>query len=96
VRRLVYTSGNRWPLMLVVELSPYTAMPSALPLLPLFVMYAVLGLDWLLARLEPPRYWATSAEQPPQMTSTSRLADALQRCCGGARDARTLELLDRA
>jgi len=23
-------------------------------------------------------------------------ADALQRCCGGARDARTLELLDRA
>jgi len=34
--------------------------------------------DWLLARLESPRYWATSAEQPPRMTSTSRLADALQ------------------
>ncbi|SBT07043.1 conserved hypothetical protein [Candidatus Accumulibacter aalborgensis] len=35
--------------------------------------------DWLLARLESPRYWPTSADQPPQMTSTSRLADALQR-----------------
>jgi len=34
--------------------------------------------DWLLARLESPRYWAASAERPPQMTSTSRLADALQ------------------
>ncbi|MBC7619509.1 MAG: BREX-2 system adenine-specific DNA-methyltransferase PglX, partial [Candidatus Saccharibacteria bacterium] len=32
--------------------------------------------DWLLARLELPRYWPTSAEQPPQLTSTSRLADA--------------------
>jgi len=32
--------------------------------------------DWLLARLELPRYWPTSADQPPQLTSTSRLADA--------------------
>ena len=31
--------------------------------------------DWLLARLELPRYWSASAEQPPQLTSTSRLAD---------------------
>jgi len=35
--------------------------------------------DWLLARIESPRYWTSSAEQPPQMTTTSRLADALQR-----------------
>ena len=35
--------------------------------------------DWLLARIESPRYWTSSAGQPPQMTSTSRLADALQR-----------------
>ena len=34
--------------------------------------------DWLLARLESPRYWAASAERPPQITSTGRLADALQ------------------
>lgn len=32
--------------------------------------------DWLLARLELPRYWATSADQPTSLTSTSRLADA--------------------
>jgi hypothetical protein len=32
--------------------------------------------DWLLARLESPRYWTTSADQPPALTSTSRLADA--------------------
>jgi len=32
--------------------------------------------DWLLARLESPPYWSTSADQPPQLTSTSRLADA--------------------
>jgi hypothetical protein len=32
--------------------------------------------DWLLSRLELPRYWPTSADQPPQLTSTSRLADA--------------------
>jgi hypothetical protein len=31
---------------------------------------------WLLARLELPRYWATNANQPPSLTSTSRLADA--------------------
>lgn len=35
--------------------------------------------DWLLARLELPRYWLTSADQPPQLTSTSRLADAARR-----------------
>lgn len=35
--------------------------------------------DWLLARLESARYWTTSADQPPQLTSTSRLADAAQR-----------------
>ncbi|MBH2042924.1 MAG: BREX-2 system adenine-specific DNA-methyltransferase PglX [Comamonadaceae bacterium] len=35
--------------------------------------------DWLLARLELPRYWPASADQPPQLTSTSRLADAAQR-----------------
>jgi hypothetical protein len=32
--------------------------------------------SWLLARLELPIYWPTSADQPPQLTSTSRLADA--------------------
>ena len=32
--------------------------------------------DWLLARLESSRYWITSADQPPALTSTSRLADA--------------------
>ncbi len=32
--------------------------------------------DWLLARLELPRYWLANADQPPQLTSTSRLADA--------------------
>lgn len=32
--------------------------------------------DWLLARLELPRYWVASPDQPPQLTSTSRLADA--------------------
>lgn len=35
--------------------------------------------DWLLARLESPPYWTTSADQPPQLTSTSRLADAAQK-----------------
>jgi hypothetical protein len=30
---------------------------------------------WLLTRLESPRYWITSADQPPQLSSTSRLAD---------------------
>jgi hypothetical protein len=37
--------------------------------------------DWLLARLEAPAYFprvqADSANQPPQLTSTSRLADAV-------------------
>ena len=32
--------------------------------------------DWLLARLESPRFWAVAAGQPPQLSSTSRLADA--------------------
>ena len=31
--------------------------------------------DWLLARLESTRYWTTSENQPPTLTSTSRLAD---------------------
>lgn len=35
--------------------------------------------DWLLARLELPRYWPASADQPPQLTSTSRLADAAKK-----------------
>lgn len=35
--------------------------------------------DWLLARLEAPALWPASADQPPQLTSTSRLADAVQR-----------------
>jgi hypothetical protein len=33
--------------------------------------------DWLLARLEAPALWPASAEQPPQLTSTSRLAEAV-------------------
>ena len=32
--------------------------------------------DWLLAQLELPRYWTSNADQPPALTSTSRLADA--------------------
>lgn len=35
--------------------------------------------DWLLTRLESPRYWTTSADLPPQLTSTSRLADAARK-----------------
>jgi hypothetical protein len=39
--------------------------------------------DWLLARLEAPAYFpraqADSADQPPQLTSTIRLADAVSR-----------------
>ncbi|MEI6222953.1 MAG: hypothetical protein WCP97_09405, partial [bacterium] len=31
--------------------------------------------DWLLARLESPRYWASDAHHPPALTSTRRLAD---------------------
>ena len=32
--------------------------------------------DWMLARLESPQFWTTSADQPPSLSSTSRLADA--------------------
>lgn len=35
--------------------------------------------DWLLSRLEAPALWPTSADQPPQLSSTSRLADAVSR-----------------
>ncbi len=35
--------------------------------------------DWLLARLEAPSLWPASADQPPQLTSTSRLAEAVSR-----------------
>ena len=35
--------------------------------------------DWLLAKLELPRLWPASVDQPPQITTTSRLADAAQR-----------------
>jgi len=35
--------------------------------------------SWMLARLETPVFWPSSANQPPQLTSTSRLADAVSR-----------------
>ena len=35
--------------------------------------------DWLLRRLEAPALWSASADQPPQLTSAHRLADAVQR-----------------
>lgn len=35
--------------------------------------------DWLLARLEAPALWPASASQPPHITSTARLAEAVQR-----------------
>jgi hypothetical protein len=35
--------------------------------------------DWLLARLETPALWSTSADQPPQLTSINRLAEAMSR-----------------
>lgn len=35
--------------------------------------------DWLLARLEAPALWPASPEQPPQLNSTSSLADAVSR-----------------
>lgn len=35
--------------------------------------------DWLLARLEAPALWPASTDQPPQLSSTSRVADAVQR-----------------
>jgi hypothetical protein len=34
--------------------------------------------EWLLARLEAPSLWPASADRPPQITSTARLADAVQ------------------
>lgn len=33
--------------------------------------------EWLLDRLEAPALWPASADQPPQLTSTRRLADAV-------------------
>lgn len=35
--------------------------------------------DWLLARLESPALWPASTEQPPQITTTCRLTDRMQR-----------------
>lgn len=35
--------------------------------------------DWLLARLESRTLWVASADQPPQINTTSRLADTVQR-----------------
>ncbi|QIN60309.1 hypothetical protein SBC1_02840 [Caballeronia sp. SBC1] len=35
--------------------------------------------DWLLARLEAPALWPAIANQPPQLCSTTRLADAVLR-----------------
>lgn len=35
--------------------------------------------DWLLARLEAPALWPASTDHPPQLSSTSRLADAVSR-----------------
>ncbi|MDF2462780.1 MAG: hypothetical protein K0Q43_1015, partial [Ramlibacter sp.] len=35
--------------------------------------------DWLLGRLEAPALWPGSADQPPQLMSTHRLADTVQR-----------------
>ena len=35
--------------------------------------------DWMLTRLEAPALWPASADQPPQLSSTSRLADAVSR-----------------
>ena len=35
--------------------------------------------DWLLGRLEAPALWPASADEPPQLTSTSRLADMVMR-----------------
>ena len=34
--------------------------------------------DWLLARLELPKYWTSGTDQSPQFTSTSRLADVVR------------------
>jgi hypothetical protein len=35
--------------------------------------------DWLLARLESKALWVSSTDQPPQINTTSRLADKVQR-----------------
>ncbi len=35
--------------------------------------------DWLLDRMDAPDLWPASADQPPQLSSTSRLADAVSR-----------------
>jgi hypothetical protein len=35
--------------------------------------------DWLLGRLESPVLWPASADQPPQLATTQRLADAVSR-----------------
>ena len=35
--------------------------------------------DWLLARLESKALWVASTDQPPQINTTSRLADTVQR-----------------
>lgn len=35
--------------------------------------------DWLLARLESKALWVASTDQPPQINTTSRLADTMQR-----------------
>jgi len=35
--------------------------------------------DWLLARLESKALWVASSDQPPQINTTSRLADTVQR-----------------
>lgn len=35
--------------------------------------------NWLLARLEAPELWPAGADQPPQLGSTNRLADAVSR-----------------
>lgn len=34
---------------------------------------------WMLARMEAPTLWSASSDEPPQLSSTSRLADALSR-----------------
>lgn len=35
--------------------------------------------DWLHNRLESPQFWSASTDQPPQLTSTNRLADLVRR-----------------
>ncbi|SOE48588.1 hypothetical protein SAMN05446635_0229 [Burkholderia sp. OK233] len=34
--------------------------------------------EWLLTRLESPRYWSTSVDHPPQLSSTNRLGDIVR------------------